>query len=134
MKRAMLLIAALLLAQPQDALAWTKKDTARIQGQQAAEAPTRQPAPAALAETMVTARGQPICADEDGLLAILIGGVSGNRPMVESATGCQYLPAGLAAEILERHPSGSSFMRVIKVKVTAPNRRTITGLTIEIDP
>jgi hypothetical protein len=42
-------------------------------------------------------------------------------------------PAGSTAEVIERLPSGTDFIRVVKVKVTSPSMKATTGLTIEIN-
>jgi glucose/arabinose dehydrogenase len=107
----------------------------------AAGAQTRNRAvPPPTAEQLIANAGQPLCADEDGLAAILFAGVmKDSNPemsdkLLKSATGCEFLPAGSKLEVIERHPSGASFMRVMKVKATPPRRRPIVGFTVEVDP
>jgi hypothetical protein len=52
---------------------------------------------------------------------------------MNAVPGCQVIPAGSTAEVIERLPSDTNFMRVVKVKVTSPNMKATTGFTIEIN-
>jgi hypothetical protein len=87
----------------------------------------------AYAEQIKTYPGQPLCSDQDSLLAVVIAGIHGDLDAMNAVTGCHVIPAGSTAEVIERLPSGADFMRVVKVKVTSPNMKATTGLTIEID-
>ena len=53
-----------------------------------------------------------------------------DRRLLETATGCEYLARTVQAEVLERHPSGADFMRIVRVRVFN-GRHTITGLSVE---
>jgi hypothetical protein len=85
------------------------------------------------AEQIKTYPGQPLCSDQDSLLALVIAGIQGDPNAMNAVTGCQVIPAGSTAEVIKRLPSGTDFMRVVKVKVTSSNMKATTGLTIEID-
>jgi hypothetical protein len=87
----------------------------------------------AYAEQIKTYPGQPLCSDQDGLLALIIAGIHGDLDAMNAVPGCQVIPAGSTAEVIERLPSGTDFLRVVKVKVTSPNIKATTGLTIEIN-
>jgi hypothetical protein len=89
--------------------------------------------PASAEQIKVTA-GQPLCIDQDSLMAIVMAGILKNQEAAKSVTGCEGIAAGSKAEVIERYPSGTDFMRVVKVKVTSPNKPgPVTGFTIEID-
>jgi len=49
------------------------------------------------------------------------------------SNGCQTMPGGTKLEIIERYPSGTEGMRVIKVKASGPRVKPTVGFTIEID-
>jgi hypothetical protein len=87
----------------------------------------------AYAEQIKTYPGQPLCSDQDGLLALIIAGIHGDLDAMNAVPGCQVISAGSTAEVIERLPSGTDFLRVVKVKVTSPNMKATTGLTIEIN-
>jgi hypothetical protein len=87
----------------------------------------------AYAEQIKNYPGQPLCSDQDGLFALIIAGIHGDPHAMNAVPGCLVIPAGSTAEVVERLPSGADFMRVVKVKVTSPNMKAATGLTIEIN-
>jgi hypothetical protein len=87
----------------------------------------------AYAEQIKTYPAQPLCSDQYGLLALLIAGIHGDPHAMNAVPGCQVIPAGSTAEVIEWLPGGADFMRVVKVKVTSPNMKATTGLTIEIN-
>jgi hypothetical protein len=84
-------------------------------------------------EQIKTYPGQPLCSDQDGLLALIIAGIHGDARAMSAVPGCQVIPAGSTAEVIERLPSGADFMRVVKAKVTSPNMKATRGFTIEIN-
>jgi hypothetical protein len=68
----------------------------------------------------------------EALAAILIAGVFASSPTEVATNGCEVIPWNAQIELLERYPSGSRFLRVIKVKMTSPERSDSTvGFTIE---
>jgi hypothetical protein len=88
---------------------------------------------AVLAESLKTSPGQPLCIDQDSLAAFLIANVSHDEKAARSLA-CEGMPSGSKAEVIERYPSGSDFMRVVKVRVTMPRRLgKTTGYTVELD-
>ncbi|MGO9546525.1 MAG: hypothetical protein ACLPPF_17235 [Rhodomicrobium sp.] len=87
-----------------------------------------------VAEQINVAPGQPLCIDQDSLLAILMVAVLKGPEAAASIKGCEVIAPGSKAELIERYPSGSPLGRVIKVKVTSPkNPGAITGYTIELN-
>jgi len=84
-------------------------------------------------EQIKTYPGQPLCSDQDGLLALIIAGIHRDPDAMNAVPGCRVIPAGSTTEVIERLPSGTDFMRVVKAKVTSPNMKAITGFTIEIN-
>ena len=84
-------------------------------------------------EQIKTSPGQPLCSDQDGLLALIIAGIHRDPDAMNAVPGCRVIPAGSTAEVIERLSSGAEFMRVVKVKVTSPGMKATTGLTIEIN-
>jgi hypothetical protein len=89
-------------------------------------------------DRMRTDPGQPLCINEDSLFAYLassilaVGGKISDDQI--STDGCQAIPTGATAEVLERYASGASGMRIVKVKVFSQKLRGPTvGYTIEID-
>jgi hypothetical protein len=90
-------------------------------------------APAASAEMLKTSPGQPLCIDQDALVTFLMAGVTHNEAVARSLA-CEGIPAGSKVEVVERYPSGSTFMRAVKVRVTKPGRSgPTTGYTVELD-
>jgi len=86
-----------------------------------------------VAEVLKTSPGQPLCIDQDSLAGLLMAGVTHNREAAKSLA-CESIPAGAKVEVIERYPSGSTFMRVIKVRVTTPRHPGPTiGFTLELD-
>jgi hypothetical protein len=84
--------------------------------------------------------GRPLCADQDSLSRLLVADVlakSGQGSADDAATAraaCETIPAGARVVVLERIASGSSFLRIVKVKVTSPKlREPTTGYTVEMD-
>jgi hypothetical protein len=76
---------------------------------------------------------QPLCASRDALAVALAAGLLASEPAEATTVGCQALPADAQFEVLERYPSGLSFMRTIKVKVNSPTEPNVTGgFTIEM--
>ena len=69
----------------------------------------------------------------DGLLVLIIAGIHRDLDAMNAVPGCRVIPAGSTTEVIERLPSGTDFMRVVKVKVTSPSMKATTGLTIEIN-
>ena len=64
--------------------------------------------------------------------AILAAGALASSPTQAATNGCQAIPEDAKVELLERHPNGLRFLRVIKVKVTSPALPNSTvGFTIE---
>ena len=84
-------------------------------------------------EQIKTYPGQPLCSDQDGLLVLIIAGFHRDLDAMNAVPGCRVIPAGSTTEVIERLPSGTDFMRVVKVKVTSPSTKATTGLTIEIN-
>ena len=87
----------------------------------------------AYGEQIKTYPGQPLCGDQDGLLALIIAGIHGDARAMNAVPGCQVIPAGSIAEVIERLPSGTDFMRVVKVEVTSSSMNATRGFTIEIN-
>jgi hypothetical protein len=58
----------------------------------------------------------------EALAAILIAGVFASSPTEVATNGCEVIPWNAQIELVERYPSGSRFLRVIKVKMTSPER------------
>jgi hypothetical protein len=69
-----------------------------------------------------------VCIDQDELAKFLIAGVSGLQP----AVACEYVARG-RAEIIQAFPSGSDIGRVVKVRVTRPEKAPIEGFAIQIN-
>jgi hypothetical protein len=96
--------------------------------------------PAATLDFLKTAPGMPLCIDQDSLATFLVAGllaVNGKitrAEAAESVSGCETIADGSRAEVIERYASGSSFMRIVKVRVTSRRLRGPTvGYTVEID-
>jgi hypothetical protein len=81
------------------------------------------------------ATGRPLCENPDGLAAMILAGLLTSDATKAATPGCQTLASDAKLELLERHPSVFPFMRIIKVKVTAPTTSDVTvGFTIEMGP
>ena len=83
-------------------------------------------------ERIKVTAGQPLCINQDRLVALLIAGVR-KDPEAAKALPCEAMRTGSVAEVVERYPSGANSMRIVKVKVTSQGRGATTGYTIEID-
>jgi hypothetical protein len=76
---------------------------------------------------------QPLCASRDALAVALVASLLASDPQEATTVGCRALPADALLEVLERYPSGLSFMRTIKVKVNSRTEPNLTGgFTIEL--
>ena len=67
----------------------------------------------AYAEQIKTYPGQPLCSDQDGLFALIIAGIHGDRHAMNAVPGCQVIPAGSTAEVIERIPDSATVARLI---------------------
>ena len=87
---------------------------------------SNEPATTSAINRLSVAAGQPVCVDRDALAAVLAAVLLTSNP-AEVATNCQTLPSDARLEILERHPGVFPFMRMIKVKVTAPTKLNLSA-------
>ena len=88
---------------------------------------------AAATERIPVFPGQPLCIDQTNLLAIMLASVQKDRELAKTLA-CEGMRPGSTAEVIERYPSGSEVLRMVKVRVTAPGRGPVTGFTVELDP
>jgi hypothetical protein len=97
------------------------------------EAAPDDPASTSSIDHLSVAPGQPVCADQDSLGAVLVAAVVlGTSPAQVGRYGCHTIPKD-ANEILQRFPSGFEFLRVVKVNVTSSSQADPTvGYTFEI--
>ena len=58
-------------------------------------------------EQIKTYPGQPLCSDQDGLLALIIAGIHRDLDAMNAVRGCRVIPAGSTTEVIERLPSGT---------------------------
>ena len=79
-------------------------------------------------EQIKTYPGQPLCSDQDGLLVLIIAGFHRDLDAMNAVPGCRVIPAGSTTEVIERLPSGTDFMRVVKAKVTSPKHEGDHGI------
>jgi hypothetical protein len=87
----------------------------------------------ASAETMKATLGQPLCVDEQSLVALLMAAISHDEKTVRSLP-CEGMAAGSEIEVIERQRDGSTFTSLVKVRVTTPGQpRPITGYTVDPD-
>jgi hypothetical protein len=98
------------------------------------EAAPDDPASTSSIDHLSVAPGQPVCADQDSLAAVLVAAVVlGTSPAQVGRYGCHAIPKDAKVEILQRLPSGFEFLGVVKVNVTSPSQADATvGYTFEI--
>jgi hypothetical protein len=99
------------------------------------QAPTKtsEPETTGAINRLGAAPSQPLCESRDALAVLLAAGLLASAPAATTTVGCRTLPADAQLEVLERDPSGLSFMRIVKVKVTSKSEPDLTaGFTIEI--
>ncbi len=80
----------------------------------------------------------PFCGDEETLAELLVVNLLAHSkylsPDLLRNFGCEFIPTDATAEVLERYPSGTIGIRIVKIRVMGPHMHPTVGYSIEVDP